>query len=211
MKKIMPSHQPGMIYFVKDLPNICSLTGLFCALLSLYCSIQSMFEAAVVGMVWAVFFDWADGIIARKMKNRTATDSALGMHLDSLIDMISFGACPAVFLLSYGHFSPWFIPGAFIILATCAIRLSYFNIFGLIDDSTYTGLALDNNVIILGVVFLFKGMLGHFAFSIILYLLFMGLCVLNLATIPTPKFSGFWFYVLFIYTIIISFLHGMIL
>jgi len=40
----------------------------------------------------------------------------------------------------------WFLPGAFVIVAVSAIRLSYFNMFGLIDDSTYMGLALDNNV-----------------------------------------------------------------
>jgi hypothetical protein len=57
-------------------------------------------------------------------------------QLDSLIDMVSFGICPAVFLLSYGEF-PWFLPGAFVIVATSAIRLSYFNIFGLVDSTTY--------------------------------------------------------------------------
>jgi hypothetical protein len=62
--------------------------------------------------------------------------------LEKEIDIISFGICPAVVLLSFGHFSPWFIPGAFIIVATGVIRLSYFNVFGLVDESTYMGLAI---------------------------------------------------------------------
>ena len=99
-------------------------------------------------MIWAVLFDWGDGIIARKIKGRTEEQKDFGAQLDSLIDMVSFGICPAVFLLSYGNFSVWFLPGAFVIVATSAIRLSYFNLFGLVDSTTYKGLALDNNVIL---------------------------------------------------------------
>jgi len=43
--------------------------------------------------------------------------------------------------------------------------LSYFNVFGLIDDKTYMGLALDNNVIILAFVFLFEGFINHAVFQ----------------------------------------------
>ena len=53
---------------------------------------------------------------------------AFGPQLDSLIDIVSFGVFPAIFLLSYGSFSPIYLPGAFLILATAAIRLSYFKI-----------------------------------------------------------------------------------
>jgi len=126
------------------------------------------FPVAIIGVLWAVLFDWADGIIARKMTGRTDHHRSFGGQLDSLIDIISFGVFPAIFLLSYGRFSPWFLPGAFLIVATSAIKLSYFNIFGMNEDKTYTGLALDNNVIILALVFLFEGFFGHTVFSIIL-------------------------------------------
>ncbi len=71
------------------------------------------------------------------MKGRSKDLKAYGTQLDSLIDIISFGVLLAVILLRYGEFKLWFIPGAFVILATCAIRLSYFNIVGLIDSKTY--------------------------------------------------------------------------
>lgn len=131
--------------------------------------------------------------------------------LDSLIDIVSFGVCPAVFLLSYGEFSPWFLPGAFVIVATAAIRLSYFNIFGLVDSSTYMGLALDNNVIILAFVVLFEGFFSETVFSAIIYTMLMVMAAFNLAPVRTPKFTGRWFYVLTVYTLVLTVIYGWIL
>lgn len=200
----MKENKPSMISFVKDLPNICSLAGLLCALLGIYFAVVSNFPYAVIGILWAVLFDWADGIIARKMKNRTEHQKAFGPQLDSIIDMVSFGAFPAILLFSYGNFNPWFIPGAFLITAASAIRLSYFNIFGMVNSKTYTGLALDNNVLIIAFVFLFEGLFTHTVFSVIIYVLFMVLMILNLAPIKTPKFTGKWFYILIAYTVIMT-------
>ncbi|HJH31406.1 MAG TPA: CDP-alcohol phosphatidyltransferase [Methanosarcinaceae archaeon] len=195
------SHQTGMITFARDLPNICSLVGLLCAVFSIYYAILGNFSFAIIGMIWAVLFDWGDGIIARRMKGRTDEYRAFGGQLDSLIDIVSFGICPAVFLLSYGEFNIWFLPGAFVIVATSAIRLSYFNIFGLIDDSTYMGLAIDNNVIILAFVFLFEGFFSQSMFSVLIYTMLMFMAIFNLAPIRTPKFGGKWVYALLVYVL----------
>jgi len=204
MLKTVRSGQPTMLSFGRDLPNICSLAGLLCAVLGIYFAIRSSFHLAIIGVLWAVLFDWADGIIARKIEGRTDNDRAFGAQLDSLIDIVSFGVFPAIFLLSYGKFSPWFLPGSFLIVAASAMRLSYFNIFGLASDGKYTGLALDNNVLIVAFLFLFEGLMGHTAFSILLYSLSMVMLVFNLAPFRTPKFSGWWFYVLIAYTVILT-------
>ncbi|VEN74929.1 CDP-alcohol phosphatidyltransferase [Candidatus Desulfarcum epimagneticum] len=206
--KPQQTHQPTMLSFARDLPNICSLAGLLCATLGIYYAILGNFPVAIIGVLWAVLFDWADGIIARKMTERTKRHRAFGGQLDSLIDIVSFGIFPAIFLLSYGKFSPWFLPGAFLIVAASAIRLSYFNIFGLIDDKTYMGLALDNNVLILAFVFLFEGFIKYTVFSIVLYALLMALTVFNLAPIRTSKFAGKWFYALIVYTLALTVIYG---
>ena len=198
------SSDPSMIYFVKDLPNILSLVGLLCALIGIYFAITGMFNLAIVGILWAVLFDWADGIVARQMSSRTDKHRAFGPQLDSLIDIVSFGVFPAIFLLSYGRYSPWFLPGAFLIVGTSAIRLSYFNVFGMIDKTTYKGLALDNNVIILSFLFLFEGFFKHTVFAIILYIILIVMLIFNLAPIKTYKFSGRWFYVLIFYVIVMT-------
>jgi len=196
--------QKTILSYAGDLPNICSLVGLLCSVLAIYFAIIGQFQGAMIGMIWAVFFDWSDGILARRMKGRTKDQGLYGAQLDSLIDIVSFGICPAIVLLSYGHFSPWFIPGAFVIVATGVIRLSYFNVFGLVDKSTYMGFPLDNNVIILVFTFLFSGLFSHSAFSILIYLLLMLAAVLNVAPIKTPKFAGRWYYALIVYTVTTS-------
>ena len=148
--------QPAIISYVNDLPNMCSLAGLACTILAIYFSILGVYDAAMIGMIWAVAFDWADGLVARKMKGRIDSDRIFGGQLDLVIDIVSYGVAPAVLLLSYGELDPIFLPLAFIMLAAAAIRLSYFSTFGLSDESQYTGLALDNNNIALVFLFLFN-------------------------------------------------------
>ena len=205
------SHQVGMLSFVKDLPNIISLLGLLCAVFGIYFAIEGNFLASIIAVLWAVLFDWFDGIIASKMKNRTKEQGDFGAQLDSMIDIVSFGILPAIILLSYGNYSVWFMPGAFIIIAISAIRLSYFNVYGLIDSKTYIGLALDNNVLILAFIFLFESFFSHTTFSIIIYTLLMLLSALNLASIPTPKFGGKWIYALVAYVLVMTTVFGWIL
>jgi CDP-diacylglycerol--serine O-phosphatidyltransferase len=182
--------QPAIISYVKDLPNLCSLAGLACTLSAIYFSILGIYYAAMIGMIWAVAFDWADGLVARKMKGRTGSDRLFGGQLDLLIDIVSYGVTPAILLLSFGKLNPIFLPLAFIVLATSAIRLSYFSTFGLSDESKYTGLALDNNSIVLVFVFLFESILPIDVFAVVLYASALGLAVLNVSQIKTPKFSG---------------------
>ncbi|MFK5977102.1 MAG: CDP-alcohol phosphatidyltransferase family protein, partial [Sulfurovum sp.] len=119
--------QPTILSYVKDIPNLLSLAGLGCTLLAIYYSILGIYSIAMIGMVWAVAFDWADGLVARKLKGRTATDAKFGGQLDVLIDIVSYGVTPAILLLSYGKFEPIFLVGAFIMIAAAAIRLSYFS------------------------------------------------------------------------------------
>jgi len=193
-----------MLSFVRDLPNVCSLAGLLAALLGLYFAIRGVYPAALMALLWAVVFDWSDGRIARRIKGRTADQGAFGAQLDSLIDLVSFSVAPALLLLSAGRFSPWFLPGAFVILATGVIRLSYFNVFGLLDDATYRGLALDNNVLVLALLFVFEPLVGMTLFAIVLYVALLVLAALNVAPIKTPKLGGRWYYAVIVYALVLS-------
>ena len=180
----------SILSYVKDLPNVCSLAGLACTVLAIYYSILGVYSAVMIGMIWAVAFDWADGLIARRMKGRTGDDSTFGGQLDVLIDIVSYGVTPAIVLLSYGKFEPVFLLGAFLMVAGAAIRLSYFSTFGLTGGTKYTGLALDNNNIILVFLFLFEGLFNEGAFTVVLYASCLGLTALNVSQIKTPKLSG---------------------
>ena len=201
--------QPSIISFANDLANLCSLAGLLSAVLAIYFAIVGNFPAAMIGLVWAVFFDWSDGNIARRMKDRTDEQRKFGGQMDSLIDIVSFGICPAVVLLSYGDFSPWFIPGAFLIAAAGVLRLSYFNVFGLADKSSFQGLAIDNNGIFLVLIFVVNSFVNASSFTILLYITILALAVLNVAPVRTPKLSsGRWYYAIALYTLVVTLLFG---
>jgi CDP-diacylglycerol--serine O-phosphatidyltransferase len=207
--KDTPVKQPSILSFVNDLANLCSLAGLFSAVLAIYFAIVGNFPAAMIGLVWAVFFDWSDGNIARRMKNRTDEQKKFGGQMDSLIDIVSFGICPAVVLLSYGDFSPWFIPGAFIIAAAGVLRLSYFNVYGLAGKSSFQGLAIDNNGIFLVLIFVINSFISASSFTILLYIAIVALAVLNVAPIRTPKLSSSsWYYAIILYTLVITLFFG---
>ncbi len=182
--------QPTILSYVKDLPNLLSISGLACTILAIYFSIIGFYNVAMIGMVWAVAFDWADGLVARKLKGRTVIDAKFGGQLDVVIDIVSYGVTPAILLLSYGKFESIYLIGAFIMLVAAAIRLSYFSTYGLAGGTKYTGLALDNNNLILVFIFLFEKFFTHGVFSIILYISGVGLAILNVSNIKTPKLSG---------------------
>ncbi len=202
--------QPTILSYVKDLPNLCSLAGLACSIFAIYFSVLGVYYVAMIGMIWSVAFDWADGLIARRMKGRTGTDSRFGGQLDVLIDIVSYGVTPAILLLSYGKFDPIYLVGAFIMVVASAIRLSYFSTYGLSSGAKYTGLALDNNTIILVFIFLLEGYVSEGTFSVILYVSGLGIAALNVSQIKTPKLSGnpVNVCILAVYTLVITGIYG---
>jgi CDP-diacylglycerol--serine O-phosphatidyltransferase len=180
----------SILSFIKDLPNICSLMGLVCSILAIYFMFIGIYQIAMIGMIWAVGFDWADGIIARNIQNRTKEEKFFGGQLDLLIDIVSYGVAPAILILSYSNFNPLFLLPALIMLIFGVMRLSYFSTFGLSEEAKYTGLAIDNNSIVLVFIFLFSGYFDKIAFSILLGIVGVFLAILNISNIKTPKLSG---------------------
>jgi CDP-diacylglycerol--serine O-phosphatidyltransferase len=179
-----------ILSFIKDLPNICSLMGLVCSILAIYFMFIGIYQIAMIGMIWAVGFDWADGIIARKIQNRTKEEKIFGGQLDLLIDIVSYGIAPAILILSFSNFNPLFLLPALIMLIFGVMRLSYFSTFGLSEEAKYTGLAIDNNSIVLVFIFIFSGYFDKIVFSILLGIVGVFLAILNISDIKTPKLSG---------------------
>ena len=180
----------SILSFIKDLPNICSLMGLVCSILAIYFMFIGIYQIAMIGMIWAVGFDWADGIIARKIQNRTKEEKIFGGQLDLLIDIVSYGIAPAILILSFSNFNPLFLLPALIMLIFGVMRLSYFSTFGLSEEAKYTGLAIDNNSIVLVFIFIFSEYFDKIVFSILLGIVGVFLAILNISDIKTPKLSG---------------------
>lgn len=79
------------------LPNLFTLGSAFLGLQSIVWSFGGQFQAAAVAIIGAAFLDGMDGRVARM----TRTESEFGMHLDSLVDAISFGVAPALLVYMY--------------------------------------------------------------------------------------------------------------
>ena len=58
---------PVILYFVADWPNLITLTGLCGGVLAIFFALEQNYPAAIIAMLWAVAFDWYDGVVARNL------------------------------------------------------------------------------------------------------------------------------------------------
>lgn len=119
----------------KQIPNIITLLNLFSGCIAIVMAFKGNFSAAVVWIMLAAAFDFCDGLAARSL----GVSSKMGVELDSLADVVSFGVAPAsvVFILLQDFtFFPSFLSQlkpflpylAFLIPVFSAYRLAKFNI-----------------------------------------------------------------------------------
>ncbi len=121
------------------LPNLFTLAALFGGFYAIVMAMNGRFENAAIGIFCAMVLDSLDGRVARM----TNTQSAFGEQMDSLSDMVSFGAAPALVIYEWalkdlGKFG-WI--AAFVYCACAALRLARFNInTGVVDKAWFQGL-----------------------------------------------------------------------
>jgi CDP-diacylglycerol--serine O-phosphatidyltransferase len=185
--------------FIYDRANLLTLAGLLCAILAISFSARGAYAAASTALLWALFCDWFDGPVARRMLGRTDDDRAFGAQLDSLADIVSGGVAPATLLICLGDFEPWFFSGAFMLVVAGAMRLAHFNVFGPDDSGAYSGLPIDTNIIVVTALLPFRELFGHVTFSWVLYAAIVSLAILNVAPFRMPKLVGVWYYVVAVY------------
>lgn len=106
--------------------NIVTTLNVFCGFLSIIYTSESDFRLASIMIIAAAVFDMLDGIVARVL----GTSSKFGVELDSLSDVVSFGAAPAFLIYkTYAYqFGGWGILLSSLLLIFGALRLARFNI-----------------------------------------------------------------------------------
>lgn len=117
------------------LPNAFTTAALFCGFYAIVMGMNQKFEQAGIAIFIAMVLDGLDGRIARL----THTQSEFGAQYDSLSDMVSFGAAPALVMYEWslkgmGKMG-WL--GAFIYCAGAALRLARFNTNIAVVDKRY--------------------------------------------------------------------------
>lgn len=121
------------------LPNLFTLAALFGGFYAIVMAINGRFDLAAWGVGCAMVLDSLDGRVARM----TNTQSAFGEQMDSLSDMVSFGAAPAIisYVWSLKNLGRWGWIAAFVYCACAALRLARFNVnTGVVDKRYFQGL-----------------------------------------------------------------------
>jgi CDP-diacylglycerol--serine O-phosphatidyltransferase len=117
------------------LPNLITLAALFGGFYAVVMAINGRFDLAAVGVFCAMVLDSLDGRVARM----TNTQSAFGEQMDSLSDMVSFGAAPALiaYVWALKGLGRWGWIAAFVYCACAALRLARFNVNTAVVDKRY--------------------------------------------------------------------------
>jgi len=136
----------------RNIPNIITLLNLLCGSIAVLFAVESYFVTAALFVFLGIFFDFFDGLVARKLN----VQSRLGLELDSLADMVTSGLVPGIVMyklialatnapaisgsnewtVQWSGFSMAFVPilGLFVTLAS-GYRLAKFNLDE--DQQTY--------------------------------------------------------------------------
>ena len=121
------------------LPNLFTTASLFAGFFAIVQAMNGRFEVAAIAIYVAMVLDGLDGRVARM----THTQSEFGAQYDSLSDMVSFGAAPALVVYE------WALKGmgklgwiaAFVYCAGAALRLARFNTnIDVVDKRYFQGL-----------------------------------------------------------------------
>jgi CDP-diacylglycerol--serine O-phosphatidyltransferase len=117
------------------LPNLFTTAALFAGFYAIVQAMNGRFDHAAIAIFVAMVLDGLDGRVARLTK----TQSAFGAEYDSLSDMVSFGAAPALVVYEWSLRSMgklgWI--AAFIYVAGAALRLARFNTMLEVADKRY--------------------------------------------------------------------------
>lgn len=132
MKRISASYlSPDITLFIRHaLPNGVTILALCFGLTALVFANAMDFTGAIACVLIAAVLDACDGRVARA----TGCASKFGAELDSLSDVICFGAVPAFILYQWGlsaYGSLGWI-ACLSVAAACALRLARFNV--MVDD-----------------------------------------------------------------------------
>lgn len=117
------------------LPNLVTLAALFASFYAIVMAMNGHFQHAALGVFAAMVLDGMDGRVARM----TGTQSAFGEQMDSLADMVGFGAAPALIAYEWAlrPLGRWGWVAAFLYCACAALRLARFNVNTSVVDKRY--------------------------------------------------------------------------
>ena len=154
--------------------DLVTLTGAAFAVSGIILSINGLSYFAIICLISALLCDGFDGVIARK-SNSLDYETAYGVELDSICDVISFGVLPVVIVQ---NLTDWNIYTSIISVIFCLcgiIRLAYFNMLATTkksDGKSFIGFPIVISACALPLAFfiltIFKLNIGNIVYPIVL-------------------------------------------
>ena len=178
----------GIGYFLA-IPDAISLLNLVFGFLAILMVIDNHLTLASLCILVALVFDSVDGWVARKLERKDYF--SFGKNMDSLADVVSFGAAPAAILYSLGSgmsdWSGYLVTIVCLIVLVCGmLRLARYNVIAdRIQYKGFIGLPIPAAALILSTYYLS----GLFNITIACILMVFA-SYLMISTIRFPKFDN---------------------
>jgi CDP-diacylglycerol---serine O-phosphatidyltransferase len=189
-----------MIKQLADPANVITATGLVLSMIAICLALQGRPSLAVAVALWALLADHLDGVVAKRTTNRAMETGEVGKNLDSLADLVSAGIFPAVVLIVLGAASSLSVLAGTILVVACALRLSYFNVFGS-PGGRFIGVPTTYAVPLTAVLFLFRPLVPEQMFPTLFAAAILVLAVLHISPIRVPKTTGAMYAVVIIFAV----------
>ena len=178
------------------LPNSVTALNIFCGFASIVFASKGEFHFSAILIFLAAFFDLIDGLIARMI----GTSSQFGVELDSLSDVVSFGAAPAYLIYSINLYQYDYLGIALssLLLIFGALRLARFNsqIVDLNTKVDFKGLPIPISALVIASLFitfseelLLNLELTNYLIMLILALSYLMVSNIKYDALPKPKFE----------------------
>ena len=147
---------------------VLTYLGLASAAMGMILTFQGFAKYALFCLAFSGLCDMFDGKVARLKKDRTEDEKRFGIQIDSLCDVVCFGAFPMILCYSIGMRGPAGISILVFYLIAGVIRLAFFNVMEeKRQDETdearkyYQGLPITSIAIILPLFCTLRSLLGH--------------------------------------------------
>jgi CDP-diacylglycerol---serine O-phosphatidyltransferase len=182
-----------------NLPVAVTLLGLVFSLSACIYALTGNIGLSMICFMISGLCDLFDGYLARKL-NRTELQNQFGLHIDTVVDMASFGVTPVIIAICIGLSPDLLGNGIFIFYAVCAaLRLSYFNVLGTTQDhpkSYYVGLPVTFIALLFPLFYVVSMQWIGFIHIVHIQAFFLVVALLFISRIPVPKPKGA-FYIIF--------------
>lgn len=147
---------------------VLTYLGLASAAMGMILTFQGFAKYALFCLAFSGLCDMFDGKVARMKKDRTEDEKRFGIQIDSLCDVVCFGAFPMILCYSIGMRGPAGISILVFYLIAGVIRLAFFNVMEEkrqeeTDEARkyYQGLPITSIAIILPLFCTLRPLLGH--------------------------------------------------